>query len=231
MGGAEGDFRIDTVSYGGERVWVVTRIAAAADGTPVLDSVWMDRWTLRTIRSVQRNSDGVTTMVFNRRQVRTERVTPDGRKRGWRGMHDAEPYALVGIELAFGVLPLRVRATGAFPVVFGMGDQLSWLSYEVVDVTQEPRTVTGGVIFRPVYQIQASLGRERINFWVDPEDRAVIRRSLQGPDDTRTLVLRTGNVPRVEQLPVVPLATEQLPIERGTARVLRPSGGPMQTAN
>ncbi|HRP07115.1 MAG TPA: hypothetical protein PLL69_01380 [Gemmatimonadales bacterium] len=231
MGASEGEFRIDTVRYRGERIWLVTRNATDVDRLPVIDSIWMDRYTLRTIRSVQRNRDGVTTMEFNRRQVRTERIMPDGRRRTWRGLHDAEPYALAGIELAFGVLPLRLRATGAFPVVSGMGDQLQWLSYEVVDVTQEPRPATGGMVFRPVWLVEATLGRQRINFWIDPDERAVIRRSIQGANETRTLVMRSGNVPRVESLPVVPLAAEQLPVERGTTRVLRQSSGPMQSSN
>src|SRR5690606_34678331 len=210
VGGAEGEFRIDTVRYKGERIWLVTRAAEDATGEATLDSIWMDRYDLRTIRTVRRNSEGTTTMEFNRRQVRTDRVTPDGKRRSWRGMHTAEPYSLVGIELVFGVLPLRLRATGAFPVVSGMGDILEWLSYEVVDVSQEARPVTGGVIFRPVWLVEATLGRERINFWIDPDDRAVIRRSLQGPNDTLMLVMRTGNVPRVEALPVAPLAAEPL---------------------
>jgi hypothetical protein len=113
---AEGEFRIDTVRMNGERNWLATRKSVDERGFPVLDSIWMDRYTLRTIRSVQRGRNGVTELEFNRRAVRSRRVTADGKREGWRGMHQSEPYGLLGIEIVLGAMPLRLGFSGTLPV-------------------------------------------------------------------------------------------------------------------
>ena len=215
---AEGEFRIDTARAGTERIWIVTRRSVDELGEPVLDSIWMDRYTLRTLRSVQRNRQGVTQIEYNRRSVRSLRVTPEGRRQQWRGLLDAEPYGLLGIEIVLGALPLRLGAGGSLPVVGGRADRLQWLHFEVVDHTLEPRQVAGGVLFQPVWLLQASLGNQLLHFWVDPEERAVVRRNLPGPDNTRMVVARGPKVPRVNAFPVEPLARDR------PSRVIRQGG-------
>jgi len=198
----EGEFRIDTLRDGPRRIWLVTRTSADLEGRPVIDSVWMDRYSLRTIRSVQHSSEGRTELEFNRRAIRSVRVTPDGRRQTWRGMHDAEAYGLLGIEIVLGALPMRLGAAGALPVVDGRGDRMRWLSFEVVERTTEMRQLGGSVVARPVWLVQARLDGASLHFWVDTEERTVVRRSLPGPSNTRMMVMRGPSVPRVQLMPV-----------------------------
>lgn len=206
---AEGEFRIDTVRMNGERIWLATRKSVDERGLPVLDSIWLDRYTLRTIKSVQRDRNGVTELEFNKRALRSRRITPDGKREGWRGMHQAEPYGLLGIEIVLGAMPLRLGFAGTLPVASGLGEQEQELRFEVVDHTQEPRHVAGGVTYRAVWLVQARLGRETLHFWVDPEERAVVRRTMPGPDDTHMVIARGPTVPRINTFPVEPLARER----------------------
>jgi hypothetical protein len=206
---AEGEFRIDTVRVNGERHWLASRKSVDVRGLPVLDSIWMDRYTLRTLRSVTRDQSGVTELEYNRRAIRSRRVTPDGKREGWRGMHQAEPYGLLGIEIVLGAMPLRLGFSGTLPVASGMGDREQDLRFQVVDHTQEPRHVAGGVTFRSVWLVQAHLGRETLHFWVDPEERAVVRRTVPGPNETHMVFARGPAVPRVNTFPVEPLVRER----------------------
>ena len=212
---AEGEFRIDTVRIAGERNWLATRKSVDERGLPVLDSIWMERYTLRTIRSVQHDRNGTTELEFNRRSVRSQRIKPDGRREGWRGMHQAEPYGLLGIEIVLGAMPLRLGFSGTLPVASGLGEEQQELRFEVVDHTQEPRHVAGGVVYRPVWLVQAKLGRETLHFWVDPEERSVVRRTVPGPDATQMVIARGPAVPRINTFPVEPLARER---SRGVIR-------------
>lgn len=202
---SEGEFRIDTLRQGINRIWLVTRASVDADGQPVLDSIWMDRYSLRTVRSVTHDRNGVTELRYNRRQVRYERTAPNGRRDAWRGMLDAEPYGLRGIEVVLGALPLRANAGGALPVAAGRGDVLQWLHFQVVDQVQEPRRVGGTIVYHPVWMVQAQLANQTLHYWIDPEERSVVRRTTPGPDNTRMLVSRSAPVPRVHLAPVEPL--------------------------
>lgn len=221
---AEGEFRIDTVRVEGERVWLATRRSVDELGQPVLDSIWLERYTLRTLRSVQRDRNGVTELEFNRRAVRSRRVTPDGKHEGWRGMHQAEPYGLLGIEIVLGAMPLRLGFSGTLPVASGLGEKEQELRFQVVDHTQEPRHVAGGVVYRPVWLVQARLGRETLHFWVDPEERSVVRRTVPGPDATNMVIARGPTVPRINTFPVEPLSRDR------NVRIIRQSGTSDPTA-
>ncbi len=201
----EGEFRLDTVRIKGERIWLVTRNSVDALGQPVLDSIWMDRYSLRTIRSVRHDSDGVTRLQFDRRSVRGEQITPDGHRRQWRGLHTAEPYGLAGIDVVLGAMPMRAGTGGALPVVTGIGDRMDWLQFEIVEQVSQPRMIRGGIVFEPVWVIQAKLGGHVLHYWVDPEARAVIRRTAVKPDGEHLLVIRGPAVIRVELAPVDPL--------------------------
>ncbi len=218
----EGEFRLDTARIKGERIWLVTRNTVDAEGEPVLDSIWMDRFSLKTIRSVRHDSDGVTRLEFDRRSVRGERISPDGRRKSWRGLHTAEPYGLAGIEVVLGAMPMRAGTGGALPVVTGIGDRMRWLQFEVVEQVTQPRVVRGGMVMEPVWVIQAQLDGRTLHYWVDPEQRAVIRRTAVRPDGEHLLVTRGPAVIRVELAPV-----EGLPqFNGGGARApLTPIGG------
>lgn len=223
----EGEFRLDTARIKGERIWLVTRHTVDALGKPVLDSIWMDRYSLKTIRSVRHDSDGVTRLAFDRRSVRGERVTPDGRRRTWRGLHTAEPYGLAGIEVVLGAMPMREGAGGSLPVVEGLGDRMEWLHFQVMEQTQQPRSIRGGIVFEPVWVVQARLGSRTLHYWVDPEQRAVIKRTAVRPDGERLLVMRGPSLIRVELAPV-----EGLPGRRGSEALPAigpgaPIGGPI----
>lgn len=201
----EGEFRIDTARVEGQRVWLVTRGSVDLDGSPVLDSIWMDRYSLKTLRSVRRDSEGITRLEFNRRSVRSERITPDGKRLTWRGLHEGEPYGLAGIEVVIGAMPMRLNAGGSLPVVSGRGRYMDWLHYQVVEQTAEPRMVAGGVVYEPVWLVQGKLGGRTMHFWVDPEARRVVRRSTVTPDGGQLLVTLGPAVPRVRLFPVEPL--------------------------
>ena len=218
---AEGEFRIDTVRMNGERNWLATRRSVDELGLPVLDSIWMDRYTLRTFRSVQRDRRGVTEMDYNRRVIRSSRIRPDGKRESWRGMHMAEPYGLLGIEIVLGAMPLRLGFAGTLPVASGLGDVEQHLRFQVVDDVQERSPVRGGVSFRSVWLVQAHLGSETLHFWVDPEERAVVRRTIPGPDATRLVVARGPTVPRINTFPVEPLVRDRGPgvIRQGGSNV------------
>jgi hypothetical protein len=206
---AEGEFRIDTVRLGGERHWLASRRSVDALGQPVLDSIWMDRFTLRTIRSVQRNHLGVTELEFNRRAVRSRRTTPDGKQQGWRGMHMAEPYGLLGIEIVLGAMPLKLDYAGTLPVARGLGDRELEFRFRVINHVLEPRQVAGGVTYRSVWLVEAMVDRETMLFWVDPEERSVVRRTAPGPNQSNLLVAMGPVVPRIRTFPVEPLARDR----------------------
>lgn len=225
---AEGEFRIDSTRQADRRIWLVTRTSQDVEGRPLVDSIWMDRYTLRTIRSVQHSAEGRTELEYNRRSVRSERITPDGRRQTWRGLHDAAPYGLLGIEIVIGALPMRLGSVGGLPVVDGRGDRLRWLEFEIVEQTTEMRRMTGGTLPRPVWLIQGRLDGQTLHFWVDQEERVVTRRSVPGPDNTRLLVMRGPPVPRVQVAPVErigdPLPSETRVLRQGTSSVPVASG-------
>jgi hypothetical protein len=219
----EAEFQVDTVRIDGERVWVASRRYRDASGTQIVDSVWMERWTLHTLKSVRRDAAGVTTLEFNRRQVRSVRVTPDGERQSWKGLHEAEPYSMVGIDLVLGALPLREGASGALPVVDGRGRRMDWLRYSVTDRRPEARTVSGGFLFKPVYVVEVSFRGQTVRYWVDGEAKSVLRRQLAMAEGPPLLVVRGSPIPRLRMFPVEPLRS---PGARDALPVLR-QGGPV----
>jgi len=225
----EGEFRIDTVRMNGERNWLISRTMLDNEGRTVIDSAWLERYSLRTIRSVRHDHNGRTELEFNRRHIRSRRVTPDGRTTGWRGLHDASPYGLIGIEVVLGALPMRMGGGGSIAVVDGLGDRLQWLHFQVIDQAQEPRTVGGAVSFKPLWLVEGRMDDKMLYFWVDAEEKAVTRRTLPGPNDTRMLVMRGGRVPRVRLYEVEPIGGG-LPRDRSPAVIGQGSGSPSSEA-
>lgn len=66
-------------------------------------------------------------------------------------------------------------------------------------------------------------------FWVDAEEKAVTRRAIPGPDDTRMMVMRGGRVPRVRLYEVEPLGAG-LPRDRTRTVIGQGSGSPSSEA-
>ncbi len=198
----DGEFRLDTTRIGADRAWLVTRRSIDVLGKPVLDSVWMDRYTLKTIRSVRYDSQGVTRLEIDRRSVRGTRITKDGHRQSWRGLHEQSPYGLAGIDVVLGAMPLRQGSGGALPVVTDLGDRMHFLEYEVKDFTTMPRMVSGGMVFDPVWIVEAHLDGRTLHYWIDPEMRAVVQRTAVAADGEHFLVKRGNAVIRVELAPV-----------------------------
>lgn len=202
----EGEFRVDTARVGGERIWIITRRSLDAQQQPVLDSVWLDGWTLRTLRTASHRATGVIRQRFDRRAVYSEFTGLDGRTRRRKTLYEAEPYGVVGIEVIVATLPLQQSAGGQLPVVEGFGGDLAWLTYEVLSKTEEPRSAVGGLVFRPVWLVEVGLRGVKQRLWIDGTDRSILRREAVISPTTKQLVVRGKPVPSLQYFPVEPLA-------------------------
>src|SRR5690606_38486089 len=158
---AEIDFRVDTVREAGQRNWVATRQTTDSNGMAVIDSVWLDRFDLRTLRTFHQDAEGQIRLRFDRRAVHSEFTSPAGKLRRRKVLHEAAPYALNGIDLVIAALPLREGAGGSLPVVEGTGEQMSWLRYQVIDRAPEAIAKGGTLVFKPVWLVEAFLGKRR----------------------------------------------------------------------
>lgn len=203
----EGEFRIDTTRAGGERIWVITRRSLDAAQQPVLDSVWLDGWSLRTLQTSSHRASGVLRQRFDRRAVHSEMTGPDGRTKRRKTLYEAEPYSRIGIEVIIATLPLQPSAGGQLPVVDGFGGDLAWVTYEVLTQTQEARSAVGGLVFRPVWLVEVGLRGVKQRLWIDGMDRSIIRRESAISPTTKQLVVRGQPVPSLQYFPVEPLAS------------------------
>lgn len=201
----EGEFRLDTVRLGRARPWVLTRRMADSQGRPVLDSVWLERYSLRTLSSWHSDADGQIRLRFDRRAVMSQFTNPAGRIRRGRVLHEAEPYALLGIDQVLATITFRIGMTGALPVVNERGLQMQWLRYTALAQVPEPRAVGGGVLFRQIWVLNVELGGEKWRYWIDSDDRAVVRREMTDDNGQRLLVTRGAEVPSVQLFPTQPL--------------------------
>lgn len=201
----EGELHLDSMKVGGSQVWVMVRSNGGTGTTARLDSIWFDQATLRTLAVSSKVGDETFRQRFDRRAVETERIS-SGRASRRKVLHSAVPYSLRGIEMVIAALPLQTGAGGSLPVVDVDGGEMRWLRYQVVSATLEPRTVTGGTIFRQLFVVRTDLEGKTAMIWVDPEDRAAVRREEYAPDGTKLLVVRGQGVPKVRMFPVEPLA-------------------------
>lgn len=223
----EGEFQVDTMRLKGERLWVVTRRSTDSLGRPVLDSAWLDRYDLRTIRSWTMDASGrEMRLSFDRRVVKAEITDSTGRVRRHSLMHPAAPYGRVGIELVLGTLRWQREAKGALPVVSADGRTMSWLEYEVVDQASEPRAVAGGMVFSTVWVVKVQLDGVETRYWVDDVEHAVVRRALPRPDGSRLVFARGRPVPKLALFDVEPLPGAAAPSRDSRAsaegRLIRP---------
>jgi hypothetical protein len=202
----EGEFRVDTSRVGGERIFIITRRSLDAQQRPVLDSVWLDGWTLRTLHTASHRATGVLRQRFDRRAVFSELTGADGRTKRRKTLYEAEPYSAVGIEVVISTLPLQEAAGGQLPVVDGLGGDLSWLTYEVLSKLQEARSAVGGIVIRPVWLVEVGLRGEKQRLWIDGMDRSIVRRESVISPTTKMLVVRGQPIPSLQFFPVEPLA-------------------------
>jgi hypothetical protein len=202
----EGEFRIDTARVQGERIWVITRRSLDAQQRPVVDSAWLDGWSLRTLRTASHSASGVLRQRFDRRAVYSELTGTDGRTKRRKTLYEAEPYGTVGVEVIISALPLQEASGGQLPVVEGFGGDLSWLTYEVLTKTQEARSAVGGLVFRPVWLVEVGLRGVKQRLWIDGMDRSILRRESAISSTTKQLVVRGQPVPSLQYFPVEPLA-------------------------
>jgi hypothetical protein len=213
----EGVFRLDTIRIGTERPWIVTRQGPDATGHMVSDSIWLDRYTMRTLATWRSDALGESRLRFDRRAVSAEITDLRGRTRRNRVLHEAEAYGLLGIDLILGSLPYRQGMTGALPVVDNRNQRMQWIRFTALTQQPEPRMVGGAVMFKPVWIVRVELGREQWRYWVDPESRSVLRREYTDDNGQRLLMVRGNVAPAVQVFPV-----ERLPVPMARPRGRQP---------
>ena len=198
---------LDTIAHEPEGAWVLTRAVPAIGGRPAVeDSVWLDRWSLRTLATWHRDGNGELRMRFNRRAVEIERTAPRGRPAKRRVLLSAEPYALAGIELVIATLPLQAGFNGSLPIVMEVRpDELRWMHFEVAR-GESILTVNRGVVrFKPTWLVTTNLEGVQRRYWIAGDDRTVLRREEPGADGVMWQTVRGSKIPRVQLEPVEPL--------------------------
>ncbi len=203
---AEGSVELDTVSRGRDEAWLLTRRMPIRGGTTIEDSVWFDRWSLKTLATWRRDATGDLRMTINRRAVEIERHGTDGRVARRRVLLPAEPYAMTGIDLIIATLPLQAGYNGSLPIVLEQRpDEMRWMKFEVSRGEAMVSVIRGVVKFRPTWLVTTELDNVQRKYWVAGDDRTVMRRELPGPDGARVRMVRGGRIPRVQLVPVEPL--------------------------
>jgi len=200
---AEGTVTLDTTRMGPEGGWILARRTPMLDGSQVEDSVWLDRWSLRTIATWRRDASGEYRMRLNRRAVQIERRGINGRTLTRNVLLQAEPYALAGIDLILSTLPLSSGYNGSLPMVLeSTPDELQWMKFVVSRGESLVMMQRGSVSFRPTWLIVTELAGVTRRYWVAGDDRAVLRREEPAADGSTVRLVRGGKVPRVELAPV-----------------------------
>lgn len=223
---AEADFEVDTVRVKGERYWVATKVVTDSAQRQVIDSVWLERYELRTVRSFHQAADGSQIrQAFDRRVVKTEMRDPEGRLRKRSLMHAAAPYSRTGLDLVLGALRWGPGVKGALPVVSRDGRDMAWLEYEVVGQTSEARPAIGGLTFSNVWIVKTRLDGREGRMWIDDVDHTVIRRSEVRPDGSRLVMAMGAAVPRVALFAVEPIERDRAPTLGGAPLGGRVLGG------
>lgn len=203
---AEGSVELDTVSWGRDQVWLLTRRMPIAGGTTIADSVWFDRWSLKTLATWRRDATGDLRMTINRRAVEIERRGLDGRVARRKVLLPAEPYAMTGIDLIIATLPLQAGYNGSLPIVLEhRPDEMRWMKFDVSRGEAMVSVNRGVVKFRPTWLVTTELDNVKRKYWVAGDDRTVMRREIPGPDGMRVRMVRGGRIPRVQLAPVEPL--------------------------
>ncbi|MEO5826710.1 MAG: hypothetical protein ABIR59_12540 [Gemmatimonadales bacterium] len=203
---AEGSVELDTVRRGRDQAWLLTRRMPIAGGTTIEDSVWFDRWSLKTLATWRRDASGDLRMTINRRAVDIERRGADGRVARRKVLLPAEPYAMTGIDLIIATLPLQAGYNGSLPIVLEQRpEEMRWMKFDVTRGEAMVTVARGVVKFRPTWLVTTDLDNVQRKYWVAGDDRTVMRRELPGPEGERVRLVRGGRIPRVQLAPVEPL--------------------------
>ncbi|MEO8478887.1 MAG: hypothetical protein ABI542_04580 [Gemmatimonadota bacterium] len=223
---SEAAFELDTVRFKGERYWVATRVVTDSLKRPVIDSVWLERYELRTVRSFHQDGSGTQVrQSFDRRVVKTETRDPAGRVARRSLMHAAAPYSRTAIDLVLGALRWGPGVKGALPVVSRDGRDMAWLEYQVVGQTSEAKPAIGGLTFGNVWIVKTRLDGKEGRMWIDDVEHAVIRHSETRPDGSRIVIAMGAAVPTVSLFAVEPLPRDRAPSLGEAALGVRVLGG------
>lgn len=191
----EASFQLDTVVVGGREAWLLTRTRSGTAVVPQSDSIWLDRWTLKPIATWGAFADGQIRMRFDRRAIQLERITARGRRARQRLLVDAEPYAEPGIELVMASMPLTENYNGSLPLVLTrQPDVLHWLRFRVAQRVFLPGD-NGSL--RATWVIEGELDDVLRRYWVDSDDRTVVKWEEPGPDGQTVRWLRGRTMPRL----------------------------------
>lgn len=192
----EATFQLDTVTMAGQEAWLLTRSRTGPRITQQSDSIWLDRWTLKPIATWGGYSDGHIRQRFDRRSVVTERTSLKGRRSRGRLLHDAEPYAEPGIELVMATMPLSANYNGALPLVLTRRpSELHWLRFRVAQKVFLPGD--NGTL-RSTWVVEGDLDGVLRRYWIDSDDRTVVRWEEPGADGTTVRWVRGRTIPRLK---------------------------------
>lgn len=192
----EATFTLDTVMVDGKEAWLLTRSRSGKGVTTQVDSAWLDRWSLRPIMTWGSTPKGELRMKYDRRSVSRERFSKGRRQGGGRILLDAEPYAEPGIELVIASMPLKEDFGGSLPIVSPLKpDELSWLRFRVAQRAVAP--ADNGVM-RTVFVVEGDVNGVVRRYWIDADDRSVIKWEEPGPDGTTIRWSRGRAQPRLK---------------------------------
>ena len=196
----EASFQLDTVNVGGRQAWLLTRIRSGVGVVQESDSVWLDRWTLKPIASWSKTSEGQIRMSYDRRAIVTERITNKGRRLTGHILLDAEPYAEPGIELVMATMPLSENYEGSLPLVLAhRPDELHWLRFRVAQKVFMPGD-NGSL--RATWVLEGHVNEVVRRYWVDSDDRAVVKWEEVGPTGETVRWVRGRTQPRLRTFEV-----------------------------
>lgn len=192
----EATFQLDTVMLAGHEAWLLTRSRSGPQVTQQSDSIWLDRWTLKPIATWGAYSDGHIRQSFDRRSVVTVRTSLKGGRSRGRLILDAEPYAESGIELVMATMPLSANYNGALPLVLTRRpSELRWLRFRVAQMVFLPGD--NGAL-RSTWVVEGDLDGVLRRYWIDSDDRTVVKWEEPGANGTTVRWVRGRTIPRLK---------------------------------
>jgi hypothetical protein len=197
----EASFELDTIIMPGDKqAWLLTRTRSGVGVVQESDSVWLDRWTLKPIASWSKTAKGVIRIKYDRRLIVAERITANGRRYPSHILLDAEPYAEPGIELVMATMPLSENYEGALPLVLsGRPTELHWLRFRVAQKVFMPGD-NGSL--RATWVLEGNVDDVIRRYWVDSDDRAVVKWEEVGPNGETVRWVRGRSQPRLRSFEV-----------------------------
>lgn len=196
----EATFQLDTAMVGGKEAWLLTRTRTGAKVVEQTDSIWLERWTLKPIQTWGKFSDGQIRQTFDRRAVVTEKISPNGRRAKSRILLDAEAYAEPGIELVIATMALMENYDAALPIVLTRRpEELHWLRFRVAQKVFLP--ADNGAM-RQTWVVEGDLDGVLRRYWIDSDDRYIVKWEEPGPDGSTVRWTRGRSMPRLRTFEV-----------------------------